>query len=246
MVGNAPAPWRPRLVRHVLLSFALAFGCAQPLSNQATTVLPERAVQRQLRGHLERASGCLDEAQDRSRAASGWVEVDFRITPAGRLDDVRVEGHASDPLLVLCVRSRVVSLYFDPAPERAVRVRRTLVLCPRGERGYCPLGELEAQGASRELRERAAAALDDRRDDLERCAAGAERDAILDVELELGPDGRIMAGRLVRALPESTELRRCAVGPLLGARLTGDAPGERQSLRYRYRLGATSTSLASN
>ena len=68
--------------------------------------------------------------------------------------------------------------------------------------------------------------------------AGRMTAAVLDVRLEVGTDGRVMAGQLRESFPASTGLRRCAVGPLLGARIEGELPDERMQVRYVYRLGA--------
>jgi hypothetical protein len=172
------------------------------------------------------------------------VRVGFDIEPDGRVSDVEVEAWSADErVLAACVRSRVVALYFDPAPpSRAVHVDRTFYFCPDEEGGMCRLGGARAMAGDlgEELLSRVNASLAGRDGELEACArriGGAP--AVLDVRLELGEDGRIMAGQLNESFPADTQLTRCAVAPLLGARVEGDAPAERTQLRYVYRLGST-------
>jgi len=194
------------------------------------------ALRAQLSGHLDRARGCFTEARLRDPNASGLVHYAFTIEPSGRVQDVEIDAWSADSdMLAACVRSRMVSLYFDPAPPRDVRIERTFVVCPDEERGLCRLG---LAGGPTDLMQRVAEGLDERTAALEACAERVgETSAILDVRLELGPDGRIMEGQLHRAAPEGTPLARCAVGPLLGARVAGEHPGETTQLRYVYRLG---------
>ena len=169
--------------------------------------------------------------------ASGLVRYAFTIEPDGRVTSVDVDAWSGDSrMLGACVRSRMSHLYFDPAPPRAVRIERSFYVCPDEDDGLCRLGLV---GGDAELMQRVASGLDARTDALEACAreVGAD-DAILDVRLELGSDGRIMAGQLHRAAPDGTPMARCAVSPLLGARVEGPAPEETVQLRYVYRLGA--------
>lgn len=200
--------------------------------SQADTV---HAIRSQLAGHLERAQGCLTETRMRDPNASGLVRYGFTIQPDGHVAAVEVDAWSADErMLAACVRSRMVSLFFDPAPRREVRIERTFYFCPDEQGGLC---RLSLEGAGQELLARVGAGLERRGAALEACAArrgGGE--AVLDVRLELGEDGRIMAGRLVRSAPEDSALRGCAVGPLLGAQIEGDAPGQRIELRYIYRL----------
>jgi len=230
----------------VLIGLVATAGCAaRSAPARATQSSSERvrALRRQLAGHLERAEGCFTEAQLRDPNASGLVRFGFTIEPDGRVDAVDVDAWSEDDrMLAACVRSRLVSLFFAPAPPRAVRIDRTFYSCPDARGGVCRLGAarpLEAE-PSRDLIDRVNAGLAERDDELETCArevGGAP--AVLDVRLELGADGRIMAGQLMDSFPAQTDLSRCAVGPLLGARVEGEAPGDRVQLRYVYRLGAS-------
>lgn len=221
-------------------------GCAA--SGPRPSVVSERtdvasSLRRQLAGHLERARGCFGEARLRDPNASGLVRVGFTIEPDGRVDDVSVDAWSRDEeLLAACVRSRVSSLFFDPAPPReAVRVDRTFYFCPDEQGGLCRLGGARPLGgeASEDLLDRIDAGLAARDDRLEACAREiGGRPAVLDVRLEVGTDGRVMSGQLRESFPASTGLRRCAVGPLLGARVEGALPDARMQVRYVYRLGA--------
>lgn len=173
----------------------------------------------------------------RGTNTSGLVHYAFTILPSGRVRDLEVDAWSADQrMLAACVQSRMVSLFFDPAPPREVRIERTFYLCPEEEGGLC---RLSLAGANRELLPRVLDGLAERDDALEACAARSDQaDAVLDVRLELSEDGRIMAGRLERSVPEDSALRRCAVGPLLGARVQGEPPSERVELRYIYRLSS--------
>jgi len=222
----------------------LGVGCARgsafaaPLSLETRAQSSRvRAVRSQLAGHLERAQGCLTETRMRTPNASGLVRYAFTIRPDGRVEDVDVDAWAAeDDLLGACVRSRMVSLFFDPAPSREVRIERTFYFCPDEEDGLC---RISLEGARPELIARIRDGLAERDEELEACAArSGDQAAVLAVRLELGEDGRIMAGRLERSVPEDSPLRACAVGPLLGAQVHGVRPGERLELRYVYRLGA--------
>ena len=169
--------------------------------------------------------------------------VGFTIEPDGRVDDVSVDAWSRDEeMLAACVRSRVSSLFFDPAPpSEAVRIDRTFYFCPDEQGGLCRLGGARPLGgeASEDLLTRIDAGLSARDDRLEACAREiGGQPAVLDVRLEVGTDGRVMAGQLRESFPASTGLRRCAVGPLLGARIEGELPDERMQVRYVYRLGA--------
>lgn len=227
------------------LALSLAgVGCARPALRSTPTSAVARsrsdtisAIRSQLAGHLERARGCLTETRMRDPNASGLVRYALTIQPDGRVGDVEVDAWSADQrMLGACVRSRIVSLFFDPAPAREVRIERTFYFCPDEEGGLC---RLSLEGASEELLARVRAGLAERDDALEACAARrGENEAVLDVRLELGEDGRIMAGRLERSVPEDSELRACAVGPLLGARIEGAPPGRRVELRYIFRLSA--------
>lgn len=201
------------------------------------------SLRRQLAGHLERARGCFGEARLRDPNVSGLVRVGFTIEPDGRVNDVSVDAWSRDEeMLAACVRSRVSSLFFDPAPpSEAVRIDRTFYFCPDEQGGLCRLGGARplAGEASEDLLTRIDAGLSARDDRLEACAREiGGQPAVLDVRLEVGTDGRVMAGQLRESFPASTGLRRCAVGPLLGAHIEGELPDERMQVRYVYRLGA--------
>lgn len=221
-------------------------GCAPTGSAPAATSARAdiaQSLRRQLAGHLERARGCFGEARLRDPNASGLVRLGFTIEPDGRVDDVAVEAWSRDEaMLAACVRSRIGSLYFDPAPpSEPVRVERTFYFCPDEQGGLCRLGgarPLDAE-ADDALLARIDAGLSARDEQLEACAREVGgRPAVLDVRLEVGTDGRVMAGQLRDSFPSATGLRRCAVGPLLGARIEGELPAERMHVRYVYRLGA--------
>lgn len=229
--------------RLALFALLLFIGCARPATTAPAPVASSPrdgvagSLRAQLAGHLDRAQGCFTEARLRDPDASGLVRYAFTIRSDGRVADVDVDAWSGDSrMLGACVRSRMSYLYFDPAPPRDVRIERTFYVCPDEDDGLCQLGLV---GGDDELMQRVARGLDARTEALEACArtVGAD-DAILDVRLELGPDGRIMAGQLHRAAPEGTPMARCAVSPLLGAQVTGPAPSETVQLRYVYRLGA--------
>jgi hypothetical protein len=230
------------------IAAALIAGCAAaPRAELASTegASVASSLRIQLAGHLERARGCFSEARMRDPNASGLVRLGFTIQPSGRVEDVAVDAWSEDEqMLAACVRSRVVALYFDPAPPtEPVRVERTFYFCPDESGGMCRLGGARALGpseASAELLARVDEGLRQRDDELEACARRVGgRPAVFDVRLELGANGRIMSGQLNDASPAETELSRCAVGPLLGASVEGDAPAEPMQLRYVYRLGST-------
>jgi hypothetical protein len=67
-----------------------------------------------------------------------------------------------------------------------------------------------------------------------RAAAGDSVARVVEVEVTLGPDGRVMSGRITDAAPEEGPATRCALRPLLGARIDGEAPSE--PVRYRRML----------
>lgn len=195
-----------------------------------------RALRAQLAGHLERAHGCFGEARLRDPSSSGLVRYGFTIEPDGHVAGVEVAAWSEDrEVLAGCVRARLTSLYFAPAPPRAVRIERSFSSCAQG-RGLCPLG-LVVDGEGAELLESVREGLAERDDDLEACASRHTGEALLDVRLEVDEDGRIMAGRLAQSAPARSELARCAVGPLLGARVA-PAPAEAFEVRYLFRLGA--------
>ncbi len=231
-----------RLPALVLLLVVLGAGCARPGGAPVADASPRPdrvagSLRAQLAGHLDRARGCFTEARLRDPNASGLVRYAFTIEPTGRVTDVDVEAWSGDSrMLGACVRSRMAHLYFDPAPPREVRIERTFYVCPDEDDGLCRLGLV---GGDPELMTRVASGLEARTEALEACAREVGADgAVLDVRLELGPDGRIMAGQLHRAAPAGTPMARCAVGPLLGAEVAGPAPSETVQLRYVYRLGA--------
>lgn len=211
-----------------LLLCVLVCGCgARPAATSTTSVDRATSLRRQLDGHLARARDCLDRP--------GWVELAFTIRTDGRVADVDVDAwNDDDGMLAACVRSRIVSLYFDPAPpSREVRISRTMESCP-GE-GLCRFGV--RADAPAELLERIDRSLAERDDEVRACAArlGGGR-ALLDVRLEVAPDGRIMAGQVRRASPDRTPLARCAVGPLLGTTIAGPAPEETLHVRHAIAL----------
>lgn len=213
-------------------------GAAEPSRTETVAFL--RA---QLAGHLERAHGCFEEAPLRDGGEAGMVRYGFTIRPDGRVEDVAVTGHAPDgEALAACVRSRLVALYFDPAPpNHPVRIERTVVRCEDDASGVCRLGPVRAVADEVDpgLLTRIDEGLAARDARLRACAAEAGGgEAVFDVRLELGPGGRVMQGRVVDSVPERTELRRCAVGPLLGASVEGEGPEAPLELRYVYRLGA--------
>lgn len=237
-----------RIAGGLALVGCLAVGCVRSAVPSASVASADRAasLRRQLSGHLERARGCLSEARLRDPDASGLVRFGFTIGTDGRVGDVSVEAWSEDErMLGACVRSRLTSLFFDPAPpSRPIRIERTFYRCPDERDGMCRLGAARALEAELdpELLGRVSAGLAARDDALEACAnqtGGAP--TVLDVRLELGEDGRIMAGQLNGAFPAGSPLSRCAVGPLLGAQIDGETPSGRTQLRYVYRLGATST-----
>lgn len=239
---------RATMTAVTVIAGALALGCAgAPRAELATarTESVSSSLRIQLAGHLERARGCFSEARMRDPNASGLVRVGFTIEPSGRVDDVSIDAWSEDErMLAACVRSRVVALYFDPAPPtEPVRVERTFYFCPDESGGMCRLGGARALAPSEatpELLARVDEGLRERDDALEACARRiGGRPAVFDVRLELGANGRIMSGQLNDASPSQTALSRCAVGPLLGARIEGDGPAEPMQLRYVYRLGST-------
>lgn len=236
-----------------LLSLVLALGCARRAAPVAErTMAPQQTVaflRSQLAGHLDRARGCFDDAARRHPGDGGMVRYSFDILPNGRVSAPEVEAFAQDDAaLAACVRARLVSLYFDPAPPEPVHIERVFVDCEGDADGVCRLGPARAVGdLDPGVLVRVNESLADRDRDLRACAEGAtSEEAVFDVRLALGPDGRIMEGRVERAFPDNSALRRCAVGPLLGTRIEGEGPSEEVELRYVYRLGGASTDQARN
>ena len=216
-----------------IVAMSLA-GCSvaspSPPQTGADPAATIRALRAQLAGHLERAHGCFAEAP----SSRGLVRYAFTIEPDGHVDGVEVAAWSEDrAALARCVRARLTSLYFSPAPPRAVRIERSFSSCV--ERGVCPLG-LVVDGRA-ELLESVREGLAERDDELEACASHHAGTALLDVRLEVNEDGRIMAGWLAESSPSRSELARCAVGPLLGARVVA-APAVAFEVRYLFRLGA--------
>ena len=246
MVGKGRGVERPRVMRMTKPSvrrtgsaavIALAVlvgllaGCAGrvPADGARVPGLEREAVRRQLRGHLARLRGCHDEALRRDPDASAFVDVDLRIGTDGRVDELRVEGHETAGSAILpCVRSRLVHLYFDPAPRRPARVRRSYAYCAHDDGGVCRLGPVRALRAGAAASEALGRSVAARTDALSACArgAGTTAGAILDLELQVRA-GRIMAGRVRRVVPEASPLRGCGVGPLLGTAVEeGAAPAD--------------------
>ena len=233
----------------VMAGALVVSGCAGAQTaapSSAASASTASSLRLQLAGHLQRARGCFSEARMRDPNASGLVRVGFTIEPSGRVDEVEVEAWSEDErMLAACVRSRVVALYFDPAPPiEPLRVERTFYFCPDESGGMCRLGGARALAPSSTavdpaLLARVDEGLRERDDELEACARSVGgRPAVFDVRLELGANGRIMSGQLNDSSPARTELSRCAVGPLLGASVEG-APPTPMQLRYVFRLGST-------
>ncbi len=223
-------------IRVTLIAVVLV-GCAGARAvrgEPAPAAADDEAAERQLRGHLARARGCYDEARGRNGSLSGWVRVAVHVSPESRLSTARVvEDTSGDATLAECVESRLSGLYFDPAPTRAIERVHDFVLCPHDAPGLCALGPVKAaEGAGPDRA--VAEALGTRAADIERCAAERARDgtALLDVELRLEPNGRILSGRVRESVPARTALRACAVGPILGLTV----PGVELSAPVTYRM----------
>ncbi len=241
------SPLAPVLGPLLLASLLLAVGCARSGAGGSDGAERGRAetvafLRAQLAGHLDRARGCFEDAARRHPGEGGMVRYGFDIRPDGRVEHVEVEAFAQDDRrLASCVRSRLVALYFDPAPpDRSVRIERTFVYCDDEASGVCRLGParpVASEGAQAGLLTRVNEALAGHDEALRACASRAGGgEAVFDVRLSLDADGRIMEGRLERAFPAQTPLRRCAVGPFLGVRVGGEAPASPVELRYVFRL----------
>jgi hypothetical protein len=188
---------------------------------------------RQIAGHLRRVEGCFAA----HHASSALVEVSFAIEPDGHVREVVVARDTSDGELGGCVRSRLAGLYFDPAPARSVELSRRFARCEHPEGGLCMLSPARrVDGAPATHGREVEALFAASGDAIEQCrvAAADPTARVVEVELTLGPDGRVMSGRITDAAPEEGPATRCALRPLLGARIDGEPPSE--PVRYRRTL----------
>jgi hypothetical protein len=202
------------------------------------------AVARQVETHLQRVRGCYDEARAETRELSGLVDTRFVIGTDGHVHDVQIERDTSGhPSLAACIESRLSGLFFDPAPTEDREQAHAFVLCAPGV-DFCGLGPVTTvDGHAHHEGSALAAVLGDRARDMRRCAAELAppgTSAVVSVELTVEPDGRIMGGRVRETLPAESSLRRCAVGPLLGAPSTL-APDDRTRFRYTFVLDVPAT-----
>lgn len=206
-------------MRYAALALLL-FGCASappPVGSTEPQLHPpdDRAVRRQLAGHLQRVRECLPIGR------AGLVDVALVVLPDGSVGDARVTRDTSALRAVApCMRQRMRSLRFDPPPSQAVRFRHRFTACAFGSDLACQLGPVvDDTGARvRPALEEAFRALHERR--AECLAAHPDERAILEVELTV-VDGKLTSGWVRRAEPATSPLRRCGVGPLLGAELAG-------------------------
>lgn len=252
MFGIRRPPGRPIGVKTAIPLAPLAVmlaACGAPATHVATAHTPspatdDLAVQRQLEGHLARARGCYDEARRRRGDLAGWIRVAVRISPDSHASEAEVLTNTSgDAQLAECMRTRLSALYFDPAPTQAVERVHDFVLCPHDAPGLCELGPIRAvEGAGPDGA--VAEAIGGRAADIERCAADTattDDAAVLDIELRLDPDGRILSGRVRDSVPASTPLRACAVRPLLGLSVPDVTVTSPVTYRVTYALRPTDT-----
>ncbi len=189
------------------------------------------ALARQLTGHLRRVEGCFD--LHRTRAA--LVEVSFTIEPDGHVDDVTASRESGEGRgLGECIRGRLSGLYFDPAPGRPIAMHHRFARCEHAEGGLCMLGPAERVGAGPAAHQRAVEALFEAQGAaIGQCQAEvrAETEQLVEVEVTVGEDGRVMTGRITDAAPADGPAVRCALRPLLGAKIEGETPSA--PVRYR-------------
>ncbi len=186
------------------------------------------ALSRQLAGHLRRVEGCF------TGTTSALVEVTFSIAPDGHVREVRALRDTSLRGAGRCVRSRLAGLYFDPAPARPVTLRHRFARCEHPDGGLCMLGPARpVDDAPATHRREVEALFVARGEEIDACRASVDDEVarVVEVEVTVGADGRVMTGRITDAAPSDGPAARCALRPLLGARIEGEAPGT--PVRYR-------------
>lgn len=202
-----------------LASLLLILGCAAspvpPSAEPALRAPDDRAVRRQLAGHLHRVRECLPIGR------AGLVDLELTVRTDGSVSDARVTRDTSTLRAVApCMRQRLAALRFDPPPSRPTRFRHRFTACAFGSELACQLGPVvDPEGRRvRPALEEAFRALHERRADC--LAKHPDERAILEVELDVRA-GKITSGWVRRAEPAASPLRECGVGPLLGAELEG-------------------------
>jgi len=210
------------------------------------------AFGRQLAGHLRRVEGCFEGAQARRATASGLVEVTFTIEPSGHVAEVAVERDTSgDAELAACIRSRLAGIYFDPAPAEPLHRRHHFAFCGIDDAALCALGPPAPIDAAPAAHQPAVEDLFRARSaEIVACQASTDSDAaaIVEVEVTVGVDGRVMAGRITDTVPSASPVARCALRPLLGTLVTEEPPSApanyRRTLLLRPTEAPTTAALA--
>ncbi len=179
----------------------------------------DRAVRRQLAGHLQRVRECLPIGR------AGLVDLELTVRTDGSVTGARVTRDTSTLRAVApCMEQRMAALRFDPPPSRPTRFRHRFTACAFGSDLACQLGPVvDPEGRRvRPAFEEGFRSLHDRR--AECLAEHPDERAILEVEVHVR-NGKVTSGWVRRAQPAGSPLRECGVGPLLGAELAdvGDA-----------------------
>ncbi|MBO6938399.1 MAG: hypothetical protein JJ863_25750 [Deltaproteobacteria bacterium] len=206
-------------MRASLCVLSLLLGCASNPPPTSTAVRGLRApddaaVRRQLAGHLPRIRECLPVGR------SGLIDFELTVLPDGSVANAKVTRDTSMLRKVTpCMRHRLAALRFDPPPSSATRFRHRFTACALGTDLACELGPVvDPEGRRvRPSLEEGLRSLHDRR--AECLARHPEERAILDVEVAVDGQGKVMSGTVLRVEPAGSPLRECAVGPLLGAEL---------------------------
>ncbi len=202
------------------LCLVLLAGCASATPTPQATAPELRspddaAVRRQLAGHLPRIRECLPIGR------SGLIDFELTVLPDGTVANAKVTRDTSTLRQVSpCMRQRLAALHFDPPPSGPTRFRHRFTACALGTDLACELGPVvDPEGRRvRPSLEEGLRSLHDRR--AECLARHPDERAIVDVEVAVDGQGKVMSGTVLRVEPAGSPLRECAVGPLLGAELT--------------------------